>query len=98
MGNEVDYIWQERKETFINPYNFIELEGICKKEINAIDDRKNNKFQKGKGESLLTGVINCSLITKTPLFIPNTSNVKIEKIKDLKELLEGYETGRIKER
>lgn len=49
----------------INPYNFIKLYGECKRGINGIESRKN--------KNLHTGVINCSLITKTPLFIPNTT-------------------------
>ncbi len=46
---------------FINPYNFIPI-GSTKSE--NID----------KGEKMLSGVIEYSVLTKTPVFIPNTSN------------------------
>ncbi len=48
--------------TFINPYNFIPL-GSGKK--TADEPKEKNS---------LSGVISYSLLTKTPLFIPNTSN------------------------
>lgn len=43
---------------FVNPYNFVSLEGIC--------DKQNRKNIKGK----LTGKILCTLKTLTPIFIP----------------------------
>lgn len=48
--------------SFINPYNFIPL-GNGSKQVEKI-----------KNDSNLSGVIFYSLLTKTPLFIPNTSN------------------------
>ena len=45
--------------TFVNPYNFIPLTGDKEK---AVD-----------GAGHMTGVIEYSVLTKTPLFIPNTS-------------------------
>ncbi|WP_042473171.1 TIGR03986 family type III CRISPR-associated RAMP protein [Bacillus ndiopicus] len=42
---------------FINPYNFVPLEGKCDKQ-----ERRNGEF---------TGVIECNLQTLTPTFIPN---------------------------
>lgn len=50
----------DKKIKFINPYNFVPLESNCKRD----------KAEKGK----LSGVIECSLIPKTDIFIPNTSN------------------------
>lgn len=50
----------DEKIKFINPYNFVPLEGNCKRD----------EAEKGK----LSGVIECSLIPKTDIFIPNTSN------------------------
>lgn len=50
----------DEKIKFINPYNFVPLEGNCKRD----------EAEKGK----LLGVIECSLIPKTDIFIPNTSN------------------------
>lgn len=46
---------------FINPFNFIPLGKKCIR-----NEEKSNNFY--------SGVINYSLLTKTPLFIPNTSN------------------------
>ena len=54
------------KEIFINPYTFIPLQKKCSKNNNFEELR----IQKG----LLTGWMECSLITKTPIFIPNISN------------------------
>lgn len=48
--------------SFINPYNFIPLGNGSK------------QAKKTKNNSNLSGVISYSLLTKTPLFIPNTSN------------------------
>ena len=49
------------KNAFVNPYNFIPLAKTAPK-------RSNNK------SGNLSGVIEFSLMTRTPLFIPNTSN------------------------
>jgi CRISPR-associated protein (TIGR03986 family) len=46
---------------FVNPYNFITLGEKC---------NKSEKRELGR----LTGVLTCTLVTKTPLFIPNTTN------------------------
>jgi len=46
---------------FTNPYNFVSLGDKC----NKLADRN-----KGK----LSGVLSCTITTKTPLFIPNTTN------------------------
>jgi CRISPR-associated protein (TIGR03986 family) len=52
-------------DKFINPYNFIGLgDGAAKKK----QDMGINE------EELLTGVVTCTMRTKTPIFIPNTSN------------------------
>lgn len=51
------------KSNFINPYNFIPL-----------SEEKAEKKVEGE---LYTGVIEYSLLTKTPLFIPNSSNDKV---------------------
>ena len=54
------------KSKFINPYNFVPLGQNCSR----------SEYKKGK----LSGVIKYSLLTKTPLFIPDTDpeNIKIE--------------------
>lgn len=59
----------EDKYTFINPYNFVPLVG----EKHAVAEEKQN-------EELQSGVITYSLLTKTPLFIPDTSDVKVFQI------------------
>lgn len=51
-----------RNNHFINPYNFIPLHSGTK------------KIEPKKGASRYTGVIDYSVYTKTPLFIPNTSH------------------------
>lgn len=52
---------------FINPYNFIPLKGSPKRENRRESDNQ-EKF---------TGVIEYSVLSKTRLFIPNTSNSKV---------------------
>ncbi len=56
--------YSKTQETFTNPYHFIPLEGKC--------DRKN--YSEYREQANLTGWIDCTLTTLTPLFIPNTSN------------------------
>lgn len=53
---------------FINPYNFIPITG------------KNKKVTKEALKEKLSGVIEYDVLTKTPLFIPNTSNDKAFKV------------------
>ena len=55
--------WKETNE-FTNPYNFVALGKKCIR-------KPYEEYKKG---NLKTGWIECSLITKTPLFIPNTTN------------------------
>lgn len=51
-------------ERFVNPYNFVSLEERCRRDTPA-------HSQIGP---LLTGYVECTLKTLTPLIIPNTSN------------------------
>ena len=59
----------DKKSMFVNPYNFIPL-GNEKKSDNESPE-----------EMHLTGVIEYDLLTKTPLFIPNTSNDDVFRIR-----------------
>lgn len=55
--------WKEVKgKYFVNPYNFISLSERCTRITTSKKDEK------------VTGFIQCTLIPKTPIFIPNTSN------------------------
>lgn len=56
----------KNRERFVNPYNFVSLDGRC--------ERHPAEYYR-EGERL-TGYIECSLTTLTPLIIPNTSNDK----------------------
>lgn len=60
-----------KENEFLNPYNFIELPEHKRKQYEDMDRH--------------TGVIEYSVTTKTPLFIPNTSSNKVFKISDEKE-------------
>ena len=52
--------------TFVNPYNFVKLDGGCVRDINC---------QTAKEDSgALTGWLECHLQLKSPIFIPNSSN------------------------
>ncbi len=53
-------------QMFVNPYNFISVYGKCKKDNNIKEIVKNRE--------LISGVIDCTLITRTSIFIPNTTN------------------------
>ena len=52
-------------EKFVNPYTFIGLGNAKSMDTQSVEDKR------------LTGVLNCTLTTKTPLFIPNTSNKNV---------------------
>jgi len=72
------------KESFVNPYIFVPLEKNCSKnyDFNSI---KANK-------ELLTGWVKCTLLTKSPIFVPNTSNEDRFKLKTEKgELIRSLE-------
>ncbi|SDZ39603.1 CRISPR-associated protein [Evansella caseinilytica] len=60
------------QERFVNPYNFVPLEEKCERQ----------EFKQGT----LTGYLECTLETLTPLFIPNTSyNHALHKEKEPKD-------------
>lgn len=60
--------WTETEKRFVNPYNFVPLESKCER-------KSANEYWNGhKASELLTGYMNCTLTTLTPLIIPNTSN------------------------
>ncbi|WP_270164533.1 TIGR03986 family type III CRISPR-associated RAMP protein [Paenibacillus sp. SYP-B4298] len=66
-----------KPERFVNPYNFVPLEGHCHKDAPA----------HANTGPLLTGYVECTLKTLTPLIIPNTSNAAAlhqaeEKVED----------------
>ncbi len=52
-------------ERFINPYNFVSL-GEKKDSVRAA-------IEKGEEAEKFTGILQCRMITKTPIFIPNSS-------------------------
>lgn len=58
--------YEDTKSRFINPYTFIDLEENCNKNQNSINI--------SKSKDVLSGYISCTLIPKSPLFIPNTTN------------------------
>ncbi len=55
---------------FINPYNFVPVGKSVKREVRL----KSDSLSSERDETLYTGVIEYTLLTKTPLIIPNTSN------------------------
>lgn len=63
MGSKI-----KKGDRFVNPYNFVSLGEACDKSpfISPFEQQ----------EKTYTGYFMCELITKTPLFIPNTSNNK----------------------
>lgn len=58
------HIYKLGKTSFINPYNFVSLP----------DKVKKSAYQEGNPKENLTGYLDVSLETLTPLFIPNTTN------------------------
>lgn len=67
--------YEESKIRFVNPYNFVPVDLRAKRE--CIDVTK-------KREPLLTGYLDCGLICKTPLAIPDTQNAVSEDGKHYK--------------
>lgn len=63
--------YEQTNETFVNPYNFIPLDGTC--------DRKYNYGKIKKEKTNLTGWLECNIETLTPVFIPNTTNNDVFK-------------------
>lgn len=63
MGSKI-----KKGDRFVNPYNFVSLGEACDKSpfISPFEQQ----------EKTNTGYFICELVTKTPLFIPNTSNNK----------------------
>ena len=60
--------WQNTNVSFVNPYNFISLEKECQRQ------QQKDYFKQIENEELHTGWIDCTLLTKTPIFIPNVTN------------------------
>jgi CRISPR-associated protein (TIGR03986 family) len=56
--------WQPGREGFVNPYNFVGLYGECQRQ-----NMETVWNEKGR----LTGYIECSITSQTPVFIPNSS-------------------------
>lgn len=56
---------RENDEVFVNPYIFLPLEDRCQK-VHSVKELK-------KSEDLKSGWIECKLLTKSAIFIPNTS-------------------------
>lgn len=60
MGENKKAAWEETRQRFVNPYNFVPFEP----KIKAPD----------RGEDVQTGYMECQMEVLTPLIIPNTSN------------------------
>lgn len=61
MGNKKNWKWEtDQRKRFINPYNFVSL-----------GEKKSSGSQ--KKEETYTGSIQCTMVTKTPVFVPNSS-------------------------
>ena len=61
VGTNMEKIYEDFNERFVNPYNFIPLGKECRREISGED-------------GCYTGYFECSMRLLTPLFIPNTSS------------------------
>ncbi len=64
------------KGKFINPYNFVPVDFAGEPERHAISDSNEKELK--------TGYLECELIAKSPLCIPDTDKVEIVKIKNEK--------------
>ena len=60
-----------RNATFINPYNFVPVN--LKNDSYDAEKRKNAEEIKGS----LSGVLKCKLVTRTPIAIPDTTEVRL---------------------
>ena len=72
-----NFEYKETEATFVNPYSFVPID-YKKKPIKDIQELKN-------GEELITGVIQCSLRTKTPIAILDTASKETEYIEKSKK-------------
>ena len=70
---EVNILKVDYSKKYINPYNFVQLEDNC------------TRSDATKYDGNLTGYINCTLTTKTPLIIPDTEEKNVEKEKLVKD-------------
>lgn len=71
-GKKINYT-EYNKETFINPYNFVPIDfgKDTKKHIDELDSNR------------VMGSITCKIITKTPIAIPDTECLAVEKVEEL---------------
>jgi CRISPR-associated protein (TIGR03986 family) len=67
-------VWVDDTGTFTNPYNFVSLGRECSRGRNYCEIRNR--------ADLKTGYIEITLTTKTPLFIPNTTNADFFGVRD----------------
>ena len=74
--------------SFVNPYNFVTLETSSDNGEHRKQKRNIPVNETLSGERLYTGKLECKLTTKTPLFIPNTSNDHTFVEKELEVLKE----------
>ena len=61
--------WKKSTIRFVNPYNFVPVDLRVKKEYTDVTQKR---------EPLFTGYLDCGLICKTPLAIPDTQNAVSE--------------------
>lgn len=75
--------YRKGTESFVNPYHFVPLGKECDRKY----DYKAIKEQSG----LLTGWIECELETKSPVFIPNSSNDDVFQTRAGNEEVKSYD-------
>lgn len=79
-GKKVTYHFKEN-QFFINPYNFVPVD---------FKRKKTSDIKEIKKEETHTGVLECSLITKSPLAIPDTYSVEGDEHKEY-DFMRNYE-------
>ena len=71
MSGRIDYkYYNGRNDRFINPYNFVPVTFASQK---YKDSKKDSQTEQNSDGARFTGVLNCELITKTPVAVPDTA-------------------------
>ena len=67
MPERIDYkYYNGRNDRFINPYNFVPVTFASQK---YKDSKKDSQTEQNSDGARFTGVLNCELITKTPVAV-----------------------------
>lgn len=76
--------YYESDKCFINPYNFIPA-GWTRTDRSSLEPDEEIHASGREQEELVSGVLDCTLLTKTPLAVPDTDKCELEWTNDSKD-------------